>query len=966
MSVLENKYFIKPRGETWTDNPTYYYDNSCIVLNSPRGVFSSDVIGNEMAIDTFSFTCRYSADAYKAYLTSDTQKAYVCSDGYVEGDFENSGWIRQRMGHVQVSGNDVTCPAPYNDSGIRTKYLHAGDVVTLRVAVDVTNVTNETEQKASIWFANPPTVGTISSKTGLFTVSEGTYLSAYTDESGEDVLTFVVGQDVASSTQVWINITGYAGAKFTISSITFNGETIYGYPGEGEPTTPKLYLLKPKYTAGEYLTDLNYGDPVYWAIGDSIFAKGYVSQVERTGKYAWKVTCVSGVGLLTDKMHAGGIYQSGATVASVVAEIIGDTFDYSISEEAGNTPVFGWLPYDSARANLHRVLFAVGALLRKHDISFDDNDIDYEITYPSNATTSVEDSRIALGNKVKMSVPADAVEVTEHSFSALQSDPVETIYDNTTGDTNEADHLTVVFDEPMHGLAVTGTLVINEQGVNYAIITGTGVLTGKPYTHSKTVVSFGDTAGNRIKRVADNGIVTIANSYNVARRVLNYYQSAKKVTAKLLASGEKCGDMLTMSDAWGEPIRAFLSKMDVTVTTVKGATCELVDGYTPTAYGNNFTRYKIINRSSASKTFTAAKAGMARIVIMQGGTGGQGGCAGHDGWGGYPPSFGDSEDGQMKYVHDVSDFDATPPYYCDPAHHDVSEIMSYIYGSGRQYAVAGGAAGEPGEAGKVLVITRQLAQGETLTFTIGQGGAGGSAREHGAEDGGLGTAGTHTTVSSSAGWSATSEDGTVSENGYFELFTNRTFGLPGEDGHDGGNGGTSDAQNTDRANIGAAGNMGEAVGNYSGGAGGKGIAIDAGWGFIAGANNTASGGGGGGAAWGNVGNAGKAAHSIKRKNDDQTWTYTVTSGTGGDGANAKAPAKPTYGQGGGGGNGGGGGGNNGGGVVRHYYDDHKGAQLLIGIRHGTSLGKVFNGGDGGAGSVGGAGGDGVAIIYYDS
>ena len=293
----------------------------------------------------------------------------------------------------------------------------------------------------------------------------------------------------------------------------------------------------------------------------------------------------------------------------------------------------------------------------------------------------------------------------------------------------------------------------------------------------------------------------------------------------------------------------------------------------------------------------------------------------------------------------------------------MTEVQSYIYDSGRQLPAPGGAAGEPGANGKITVVTKTVTEGEILTFTVGAGGVGGAGQ--GANEApGTGTSGGETSVSSSAGWTASSEDGAAIDSGFFEAFTNQSFALPGEDGFAGGDGGTTDVNDTDFANKGARGNSGGSVGRWRAGAPGNGVIVDAGWGFLAEANNTASGGGSGGAAYGANGGAGRAASYVKQKNDDSTWTYRVTTGTGGDGANASAPEKPTFGQGGGGGNGGGGGGNNGGGLVRHYFAEKLGAQLLIGVRHTQQLGKQFNGGDGGLGSNGGDGGDGLGIIYY--
>jgi len=987
--ALENKYFIKPRGSSWDENPLYEFDNSQIVLNSPKGVFSSDIIGNELAVDQFSFTVRYDATGRQLYIfNNDPKLAYIFS-GYVPGSFESlvgrsTGWRAYLDSNkVNVSGNTVVFEASRAVTLIMPGYPVHSDVV--RIGIEVLELSDYVyiDSYGSMLVPSYATC-TILSETGLFEVQRELFIhGAKATTTGRDILTFKNLDNGYREIhfKTYINERNAQPTNRTatirITGIEFNGKmlygSLYGNVEEADPP-PQVYLFRPKYDASRFLADLKFGDPVYWAVGENVFAKGYIKEIERTGRYAWKVTCVSGVGLLDQKVSVGGIY-TGQPFSTVFAEIVGDTITYAIDADVAAVKIFGWLPYEgSARNNLHRLLFATGAALVRHNVSSDGNDLDYDVKFPGKVIRVVPSDHVALSGSVKLNIPADGVEVTEHAWSALQSDEEVQLYDNTLPEIAEADHLTVTFSEPMHDLNAGG-FTIHESGVNYAIISGTGILTGKKYTHTETVYPLGNPLGTIVKRIVSNGLITFANSLNVARRVLNYFQSAKAVKAKLMlddANGaqsvEKPGETLQMTDAWGESISAYMSKQEVGVTSIFGASVELVDGYTPTGGGNNYQRYKFFKRNTAVKTFTVtAGISTVRAVLLQAGAGGQGGEDGHDGWGGYPPSFGDPEDGQMMGVGAVAD----PPYYPVPSDHGILEVHSYIYGEGRQYAFDGGRAGEPGANGKILVITKDVEEGDVITFTqIGVGGTGGSARANGAS-GGLGAAGTHTTVKCERNgveiWSASSEDGAAVPSGFLEAFTNQVFGLPGEAGHDGGKGGTSDAHDLKFANTGARGNSGGDVGSWSAGAPGRGVVVDAGFGFHQGTNNTASGGGSGGAAWGANGGPGKNATYEKYRNDDETWVYNVTTGTGGDGADAVAPEKPTYGQGGTGGNGGGSGGNNGGGVVNWMNASGggvRGASLFIGVRDAYHLSTVFNGGKGGKGSKGGTGGDGLGILYY--
>ena len=143
-----------------------------------------------------------------------------------------------------------------------------------------------------------------------------------------------------------------------------NGSYHAGYVGAGGD----VYALGDgsSEVLRNYLRDLPYGTPVWWYCDGQLVAKGYVKTVERTSAVTWAVTCMSGIGLLDEKIHAGGIY-TGETFADVIADIIGDSFDYEIAPGVGELAVFGWLPYGYARDNLHRLCFALGVTVKRYD-----------------------------------------------------------------------------------------------------------------------------------------------------------------------------------------------------------------------------------------------------------------------------------------------------------------------------------------------------------------------------------------------------------------------------------------------------------------------------------------------------------------------------------------------------------------------------------------------------------------------
>lgn len=678
-----------------------------------------------------------------------------------------------------------------------------------------------------------------------------------------------------------------------------------------DSTDDELYALvyADITTLRDFLRAAPYGTPVWWYVSGSFYVKGYLKSIDRVSKYGFKLTCTSGVGLLDTVMHSGGMY-SNTPITTVLSSIVNGAFSYTVSNEVAATTVSGRLPYDTRRNNLHRLLFATGAALIK-----DDDTNDYDIEFLNTTVVDVPPSRIALQGSIQRQLPSNKVEVTEHQFFADAMQPTETLFDNTAE--AEAVNLLVVFDAAVveSTLAATGTLTISSSGANFAVVSGNGTLTGKYYVHTTNVMEIENNPSNapeRVRRVTDCELVTAVNSYNVARRVLSYFQSAKTVKAKIMMENERCGQLLQFYDAFGDLTKGYLAKADTLVTSVIGANCELIDGYVPGANGNNYLYRQEITQSG---TWTVP-AGVTRIrlVLIGGGQGGYGGMDGSEGDGEeYDPAYGQTTGNLVVSVRQIT-----------------GEDVGYYYR--KQYKGAGGAGSNGGAGAKFIILDVDIASGEVITFAIGAGGTGGVHNNGSGTDGGdtIATSTTIGTLTSASGAPGIGYNDPMTGDAY------ATSGTHGEAGADGGMSGVG--QTTGWLSDSVDGYDGDGLGQWSGGAGGRGL-------------NTwpdtvyGSGGGGGGAAHGANGNPGTDCTMYSG------YRTMLTLGSGGNGANAVAPNKAFYGCGGDGGHGGGGGGSRGGGYNAYYFQS--GFALMLGDR-----------GQGGAGSAGGDGGDGIAIIYW--
>lgn len=660
---------------------------------------------------------------------------------------------------------------------------------------------------------------------------------------------------------------------------TADGKMFYCYPGTG------------------FLDKLPYGTPIWYYSDDTLIGKFYSKRVVRSGKTWFDIMAVSAVGILDGQRHYGGIY-TGQTFQTVAAEIIGDTFSFSCADDVAGINIYGWLPIASRRENLHQMLFACGVALVK------DADGEMLFRYPDSDTVkNVPDNRIFLGGSVDYLTPATRAEVTEHSFMALSGDETVTLYDNTQGG-EVAENTLVSFQEaPVHDLSTSGSLTIVESGVNYAIVSGSGILTGKRYTHITRVLRKDTGKPGEIKDVSvtDATLVNVANSENVLQRVLSYYASARMTSCDLVVGDEKPGDQISFNNPYSEPERAFLASMDIRASSFLRASCELITGYLPSGGGNNYTQVMVLEGSG---TWVSPVTGKIRVAVIQGGQGGTGGHRGTDGdlnVVGY-----DKEDGQREVFVPNSDVVGT-----------------------------GGAPGEPGSAGKVFVFSLNVTKGHSFSYSSGSGGIGGDGETETSEAQ-PGSEGGHSTFGS-----YTSADGSVVEGGYLDIINNVLYAGSGQSGTYGSPGNVGGRTETSKG------------GGVLGGDPASGRWVDV---YISDRYTApwkSGGGGQGGNAYGAAGEAGETMVDTYEEDyaNKVDSAHGYKGAKGGDGATPIKPSSPSnIGTGGSAGHGGGGGGTG----AAFWF---RASSILL------SAGVWSNPGKGGAGGRGGDGAPGGIIIY---
>ena len=662
------------------------------------------------------------------------------------------------------------------------------------------------------------------------------------------------------------------------------------------------------------LADFTYGAPVTWTHKGKIVLRQFLESVKRTGKYKYLLSCVSGVGLIAQSRHYGGLY-SNVPFSTVLSDIIGGVFPYTVDADVASIAIFGWLPVDNRRANLRKLLTATGVVIKTNA----DGIIRFAAPSTS-APSAISDAEIQIGGSVDRPTPYQAVKITEHAFAKTPNDILTTLLDGeAVGDniiTPKGARVLgsiITFADPMHDLSITGSTIL-ESGVNYAVLAPSMActLTGYKYSHTTRVVTAGSlTASEQATKRLDNcTLVNVFNADSVAQRWLEYFSGQKEISVNAVWNGEHPADAVAFSDPFDDAAIGLIESQDVRMSAKVTADITVQAGRIPAITGNGFSHVMIVE-TSGTITLPAEVSGKIRLVLISGGKGGSSGYAGN----------------QVKYP--AAENTSTGNHY---------KTKTQLPGPPAE----GGDPGDPGIGGRVFQITINASAGQQLAAVIGKGGKGGafSAGENAA-----GEDGTDTTVGEYS-----SASGQVVPGGFLDPINNVLYGGTGRAGIKGGSGGGYlDGQEVQPESLSVAGVT------YSGGSS---IGLSSNVTYESGGSAsqygkkkaTAWGGYGGGPAYGANGSDSEAGQATTGGN-----FAVATGGKGGDGGNALPPAKAqTRGSGGAGGNGGGAPGSSGKAQVDNEFNTSPAPDFQANTNPGAP----------GKGSDGGEAADGVLLIYY--
>lgn len=457
------------------------------------------------------------------------------------------------------------------------------------------------------------------------------------------------------------------------------------------------------------------------------------------------------------------IYQAGTRIDTAEAVFRlrkgGQVIPYTIDEDVAALPASGWLPKDTRRNNLYRLMLAYGLNIIKGP----DGNPHFTALRASDAV-DIDTDDIFMGGSVEHVRPYAAVSVLEHTYTALTDTNPVTLYDNTKDETPAVNKEVWFTQAPVivETLTATAGLSIVIATENSAIVTGQGVLTGVPYTHTTQTAQREKTGGERGKTasVNDNTMVSVINGDNLVNRLFAFYcadQGIEKIRTELVYEKQRCGMIYRFQNPFGEEKTAFLASADLNASSFVRAACELIAGYVPAGQAGLYTHCILLDKATFAEdggTFAVPEGVTSmKVVLIGGGTGGSSGLPGEPGK-------------EARTYTNVA---------------DDADISSRWYGAEGGNGGDGGAGGTPGRVLSVVIEN----PASSYSYTIGDGGAGGAA----SSPGGTSNQGAAGTPSTFGGYASDGGSSYVPEAGVYDPINGNWFALKGRTGTPGGKGG---------------------------------------------------------------------------------------------------------------------------------------------------------------------------------
>lgn len=260
--------------------------------------------------------------------------------------------------------------------------------------------------------------------------------------------------------------------------------------------------------------------PVEAYNGEQLIGVYYIEEGERTGARDYNISCQDAIGLLDLDEYSGGLWIEDTAVTTILADVIGGTFELDIDPAYANSTLRGHIEPGTKREALQQVAFALGACV--------DTSGTAKIRVfpaPTGEGAEIPAADTYMGGKVDTSDTVTEVTVTAYI-----------IFDERPGNDDES---------------------IEFNGVEYRYYTET------KHAYNPNVVASDH--ANKVK-FTKCYLCNLSNAQARADDIMAYYMRRNTYKAKHLLDGQSVGDRATMHLPWGGAVGGNITKMTVSVT----------------------------------------------------------------------------------------------------------------------------------------------------------------------------------------------------------------------------------------------------------------------------------------------------------------------------------------------------------------------------------------------------------------
>ena len=243
--------------------------------------------------------------------------------------------------------------------------------------------------------------------------------------------------------------------------------------------------------------------------GDKAVGVFYIDKAKQIGAGLYNIDCHDAFGVLDESPFAGGIYTDKSAV-ELLQEILGGEFELSV--EVDDMALTGAILPCSKREAIPQVLFAWGVCAST------DGRSTVRIFAPGSDPKEIGTDKTFLGASVETDSIVTKVIVTAHEYT-----------EDSEGD-------------------------VEIGGVYYKD-------TQTTYTVENPNVTA--TTKQRVVEVTDAMLVSPTIGQGVAQRVYDYYARRKTRSAKIVWTGERLGDCMTVPNAWGGTTTGNINRLEI-------------------------------------------------------------------------------------------------------------------------------------------------------------------------------------------------------------------------------------------------------------------------------------------------------------------------------------------------------------------------------------------------------------------